>query len=148
MAGRPIDRAYRIKLEAAGGPKMVLDQMAAGVAMSIVARSIGVSRAFLSFHMFRHLAGGRAAVWLARCKAAESAARVSFEEASRAAHPTPALEWISENGGFPWAHDMRPRTVGTGMDAAAPSVAPLPPRAPGPYVPAQLLTLAALQKKR
>ena len=100
MAGQPIIRAYRIRLAEQGGPKAALNRIAAGETLGRIAASMGISRAFLSFHLLRGLPGGKAAVWVARCKAAEMEARAEFEQASKSGRPSDALDWIAANGGM------------------------------------------------
>ena len=112
MAGQPIIRAYRIRLAEQGGPKTALNRIAAGETLGRIAASMGISRAFLSFHLLRVLPGGKAAVWVARCKAAEMEARAEFEQASKSGRPSDALDWIAANGG------MRPPTLA--LDSVGP----------------------------
>lgn len=101
MAGQPIIRAYRIRLAEQGGPKAALDRIAAGEKFGRIAASMGISRAFLSFYLLRVLPGGKAAVWVARCKAAELEARAEYEQASKSGRSSEALDWIAANGGMP-----------------------------------------------
>ncbi len=102
MAGQKIIRAYRAKVEQAGGVWMVLDRIAQGEKISEIAHSVGVSPAFMSMYLFRFIPGARSAVWLARCKAAYAAAAQAHTQAIHQGRKDErAFHWIQSRGGMP-----------------------------------------------
>lgn len=119
MPAHRITKTYRSRFRKHGGVKAALDRLAAGERIAAIARAMEVSRAFLSFELLRVTPGGKAAVWLARCKASESAAWASYRSASERGQASPAFEWITEHWG-PIPGKVDPGEGAARSDAPAP----------------------------
>lgn len=92
MSGTPVRRKYLARIQAAGGLAWVLDRVRAGGSVASVAKSLGMSRPFLSFRLNRDPDTGDA-LRIARALAAYD--RIRAKPYRRGA--SAARDWI-ENG--------------------------------------------------